>query len=374
MFPRHLFYNFIKICLYTIFTLWVIIPHTTPNTVFAQDIGKEVQFEGVIESIITPANETEIETAIVKLDLKDSVKAVIAEFAVTQEAVNSYEVGDKVIVSQIPFQDGEEQYFVVDHVRKTPLALIFTIFLVVVLGVSRIWGLRSLLGLMFSFLVIFLYILPMLAKGYDPILISVIGASVIMLITFYLSHGINQKTHIALVSTFIALLVTALLADTFTNLVKLTGYASEEAAFLQNITQGTVNIRGLLLAGIIIGTLGILDDITISQAAVVEALRKANPKYSSRKLFFEAMSVGNDHIASLVNTLVLVYAGSSLPLLLLFIDSQKSYLEIINYELIAEEIVRTLVGSTGLVLAVPITTLLAAHAPRLLKQVKTYSY
>jgi uncharacterized membrane protein len=179
-------------------------------------------------------------------------------------------------------------------------------------------------------------------------------------VTFYLSHGFNKKTHVAIVGTIISLIITGVLAAVFVNISKLTGYASEEAGFLQSEIGGTINMKGVLLAGIIIGTLGVLDDITVSQSAIVYQLKKANKKLGFRQLFSRAMKVGHDHISSLINTLVLVYAGVAMPLLLLFVNNPRPFSEVINYEIIADEIVRTLVGSIGLITAVPITTVLAA--------------
>jgi uncharacterized membrane protein len=149
------------------------------------------------------------------------------------------------------------------------------------------------------------------------------------------------------------------LATLFVNLSQLTGFTSEEAGFLQAYKPGLINMKGLLLSGIIIGVLGVLDDITISQSAIVEQLKKANQKLKPIELYQKAMSVGRDHIASMINTLILVYTGAALPLLLLFIDNPHPFSQVINYEIIADEVVRTLVGSIGLILAVPITTLLA---------------
>jgi len=178
--------------------------------------------------------------------------------------------------------------------------------------------------------------------------------------TFFLSHGFNKKTWIAIGGTLIALIITGVLADIFVEGAKLTGFASEEAGFLQAHKLGLINIKGLLLAGIIIGVLGVLDDITVSQSAIVQQLKEANSKLKAGELYKKAMSVGKDHIASMVNTLILVYTGAALPLLLLFIDNPHPFSDIINYEIIADEVVRTLVGSIGLMLAVPITTFIAA--------------
>lgn len=272
-----------------------------------------------------------------------------------------YKVGDDLLVNRAVNPDGADFYYISDYVRRKPIGWLFVLFVLLVILVGRWRGFSSLFGLGISFIVIFIFILPLVNKGHDPILISLIGGFIIMLSTFYLSHGFNRKTTIALVGTFIALIFTSLLAKYSIDTTNLTGYSSDEASFLQVSKGGSFNISGLLLAGIIIGTLGVLDDITISQAAIVEQLRKANPKMSRSKLFTHAMDVGHDHIASLVNTLILVYTGGALPLLLLFLDSSKSFGEIINYEPIAEEIISTLVGSVGLILAVPITTFLAVR-------------
>jgi uncharacterized membrane protein len=211
-----------------------------------------------------------------------------------------------------------------------------------------------------SFLVIFRLVLPQIIAGADPVAAAIVGALLIVPVTFYLSHGLSRKTTVAVGGTLIALVVTGLLAQFFVEYARLTGLASEEAAFFALSGAEKVDLQGLLLAGIVIASLGVLDDITVSQASIIEELRRANETLSSRELYARAMRVGRDHIASAVNTLVLVYAGASLPLLLLFVVGGRPFLEIVNYEFIAEEIVRTLVGCVGLVLAVPFTSALAA--------------
>jgi len=180
------------------------------------------------------------------------------------------------------------------------------------------------------------------------------------MVSYFLSHGINTKSVIAIMGTFGALVVTGILAYIYSDLTGLTGFGSEEAGFLLD-TLPRESFYKLLLAGMIIGSLGVLDDITISQASIVEELRKANHRLGFAQLFSSAMRIGHDHIASLVNTLVLVYAGSALPLLLLFVVSDLGYIDLLNYEALAEEIVRTLVASIGLITAVPLTTLIASY-------------
>ena len=238
--------------------------------------------------------------------------------------------------------------------------LLLILFVVSTIAVAKWRGILSLIGMGVSFLVIFSFILPKILSGSNPVEIAILGSLIIIPVSFFLSHGFNKKTIVAIAGTLIALIITGVLANVFVEAAKLTGFASEEAGFLQVARQGTVNIKGLLLAGIIIGVLGVLDDITISQSAIVFQLKKANEKLKFNELYKRAMNIGRDHISSMINTLVLVYTGAALPLLLLFIDNPHPFSEIANYEIIADEIVRTLVGSIGLILAVPITTVIAS--------------
>ena len=273
----------------------------------------------------------------------------------------SFEAGQKILVERAVGPDGEEIYFFSDFVRKSALYWLFALFVLTALVITGITGIKAILGLAFSFLVIFKFILPNILSGSPPLLIAILGSFIIAPITFYLSHGLNKKTSAALIGTFIALLITGILAGVFVSAANITGFAAEEATFLRLATGETVNIRGLLLAGIIIGTLGILDDVTVSQAAIVAQLKRANKRLKPGELYIMAMRVGHDHIASAINTLVMVYTGAALPLLLLFLTAQVNFSTVINYEFIAEEIIRTLVGSMGLILAVPIATLLAVY-------------
>ena len=273
-------------------------------------------------------------------------------------AVDLFAVGDEIVLGKSDPAD-DLSYYLVDRVRRPGLYGLMTLFVMTVIVVARWRAARSMFALVASFGVIFYVVLPLLLSGASPIWVSILGAILIIPITFYLSHGFETKTHIAAMATFLALVVTTGLSHLFVEWTHLSGYASEEAAFLQH-DKSFINVKALLLAGMIIGVLGILDDVTVSQASVVEELLKANPKLSVRRLYAQAMNVGTDHISSMINTLVLVYVGASMPLLLLFMNTPKPIAEIINYEIVAEEIVRTLTGSVGLVLAVPITTLLAA--------------
>jgi uncharacterized membrane protein len=207
--------------------------------------------------------------------------------------------------------------------------------------------------------VLILFVVPAILDGQAPIAVALVGASTIMFATLYLSHGVNLKTSTALLGTLGALILTVALGAVFVGGAHLTGLASEEAGLVQ-LELGAVDLRGLILGGIVIGTLGVLDDVTIAQAAAVAELRRANPDLSRIDLYRRAMRIGRDHVAATVNTLVLAYAGAALPVFLLFAIAGNALSTAINGEVVAEEIIRTLVGSIGLIAAVPMTSALAA--------------
>lgn len=273
----------------------------------------------------------------------------------TYDSVREWQSGELVNYLQ---QD--EKIVLTEQYRLPSLVSLFALFVAVVVVVSGVNGIRSLIGLGFSFLIIFKFVLPQTMAGSNPIVVALLSSALILVVSYFLTHGINTKSVIAMISTLIALCLSGVLASFYGKISGLTGLGSEEAGFLLDYLK-PVSFYQLLLGGIIIGSLGVLDDITIAQTAVVEELKRANSKLGIIELFERAMKVGHDHIASLVNTLVLVYAGAALPLLLLFLVSKSSYMELLNYEALAEEIVRTLVSSIGLVAAVPITTLIASY-------------
>lgn len=270
-----------------------------------------------------------------------------------------YKKNERVLVAYTKDPQGNNVYYITDYVRRRGLGYLLAIFVVLAITIAGRQGIFSLVGMGISFLVIFEYILPKIATGWNPVLVVISGSLLIIPATFYLSHGFNKKTTVAIAGTLVALTMTVVLASVFVNVTNLSGFASEEAGFLQVAKPGLINMQGLLLAGIIIGALGVLDDITVSQAAIVFQLKETDPAQKFSQLYRRAMNVGRDHISSMVNTLVLVYTGASLPLLLLFINNPHPFTEVINYEIVADEVVRTLVGSSGLILAVPVTTLIA---------------
>lgn len=355
-----------------IFFIALVVLLFVPSHTLAQetpDIPEDEYLEGEVVGIVEEKEiregekerlYQELKVLITKGSLKDqSISVKSGEFVLANQP--RYEKGDKLVINYTKDFEGNDMFYIADYVRRNTLLWLFIIFAILAIAVGKVWGATSILGMAFSFLVIFKFILPQIISGANPVLIAIIGSVFIIPVTFYLSHGFNKKTHVAIIGTVIALIITGVLATVFVELSNLTGFASEEAGFLQFEKHGLINMKGLLLAGIIIGTLGILDDVTVSQSSIVFQLNEANKKLGFKKLYSQAMKVGHDHVSSMVNTLVLVYTGAAMPLLLLFINNPKPFSEVINYEIIADEIVRTLVGSIGLILAVPITTLLAVY-------------
>lgn len=272
-----------------------------------------------------------------------------------------YEKGDDVMISYTKDLEGEDVFFITDYVRTPGLLYLFVFFAILSVVIGGRKGAFSIGAMIFSFAVIFIFILPQIQNGRDPVMISVLASFLIIPVTFYLSHGFEKKTTVSIAGTFIALVLTGLLSAIFVNSTHLSGMSSEDALLLQSAGSGGVNLKGLLLAGIIIGALGVLDDITVSQTAVVYQLHDLKPELPFTDLFARSLRIGRDHIASMINTLVLVYTGASLPLLLIFLNNPRPFGDILNLEMISTEIVRTLVGSIGLILAVPITTYLACY-------------
>ncbi len=268
-----------------------------------------------------------------------------------------FEEGDKVLVV---YEKEQDYYYISEYVRSGTLGWLFALFVAVVIFVAGWQGIGSLAGMVFSFVVLLKLVLPLIISGTATVIAAILGAVIIIPMTFYSSHGVNRKTTVAIFGTLMALVIAAVLATIFADLGHLTGLASEETTYLKLSSIDKIDFRGLVLAGMMISILGILDDITISQASVVEELKGAKENIGFGELYKRSMQVGRDHIASMVNTLILVYTGASLPLLLLFMDHSQTLMQTVNLEFIAEEIIRTLVGSIALILAVPVTSVLAA--------------
>ncbi|MFF7439973.1 YibE/F family protein [Streptomyces sp. NPDC008122] len=278
---------------------------------------------------------------------------------VQPDAPRQLDEGQGVVVAYAPDAPHDLQYSVTDVNRKLPLALLAGIFAVAVVVVGRMRGVMALVALAVSFLVLTYFILPAILEGSNPLVVAVVGSSAIMLIALYMCHGLSARTSVAVLGTLISLLLIGLLGSLFVGWTSLSGNTDDYTGLIHGLYPG-IDMSGLLLAGIIIGSLGVLDDVTVTQTSAVWELHQADPGMGPRGLYRAGIRIGRDHIASVVNTLVLAYAGAALPLLLLFSIAQSSMGTVANSELVAEEIVRTLVGSIGLVASVPVTTVLAA--------------
>ncbi|GAA1276232.1 YibE/F family protein [Streptomyces javensis] len=266
--------------------------------------------------------------------------------------------GQELKLAYAPKAPKELQYSVSDVDRSMPMALLAGLFALAVVVVGRLRGVFALVALAISFGVLTLFILPAILQGSNPLVVAVVGGSAIMLLALYMCHGLTARTSVAVLGTLVSLLLIGVLGSLFIGWASLTGNTDDQTGLVHGLYPN-IEIRGLLLAGVIIGSLGVLDDVTVTQTSAVWELRDADPTTSRRKLYGAAMRIGRDHIASVVNTLVLAYAGASLPLLLLFSIADSGVGTVATSEIVAEEIVRTLVGSIGLVASVPVTTALA---------------
>jgi len=269
------------------------------------------------------------------------------------------EKGDAFYFNHNVFIDGGESYFVTAVARQGALFLLLSIFVVAVILFGRWQGVRSLIALITSFLAIIYVLIPGILSGWSPLVASSLIAAVILFAAIFFTHGFNRESLVAYTGTISAVFLTGIFALFAVSITKLSGFAAEEAVYLNFNTGGALNFTSLLLGAFIIGFLGVLDDIAVTQAAVVTELYGSNPKMKRTEAYNRAMRIGREHVGALVNTLVLAYTGASLPLLLYINYSTAGIMTNINLEIFATEIVRIIVGSVGLILTVPIVTILA---------------
>lgn len=268
--------------------------------------------------------------------------------------------GDRVVLGRAADPGSEVAYYFSDYQRRAPLLVLGLLFALAVVGLARWRGAAALVGLGVSLLVLVRFVLPAILAGESALAVAVVGSSVIALAIIYLAHGVNARTTTAVVGTLLSLGLTAVLAVVFVEATRLTGLSSEEGTYLRGLLGGQVNLRGLLLGGIVIGALGVLNDVTITQASAVWEIYLADPSAGAGRVYRSAMRIGRDHIASTVDTLVLAYAGAALPLFVVFTVADRRLGDVVTGEVVASELVQTLVGSLGLVAAVPVTTGLAS--------------
>lgn len=363
------------------FALWIIIP-----TALIGVVGMVLLWPGETPDTASQAAE-EISGTVVGLSLHEcpeipgmennpdaptrcgqvSVELETGELVVTNlpNGANApyVDLGDDVVLIHLPdSMEGEYSHHIVDHDREMPLWILGIAFALAVVAFGRWRGVLALVGLAATFVVLLLFIVPAILSGEQPLLVAIVGACVIMLAVLYLTHGFSTATTIAVIGTLTSLVLTGVLSALAVQMTRLTGIADDDSNFLAAFHG--VNMQGLLLAGILIGSLGALDDVTVTQASAVTELARANPKLRPLQLYRSAARIGRSHIASVVNTLILAYAGASLPLLILIAAADRPLGTVVTSPIIAEEIVRSIVGTMGLIAAVPLTTILAAFTVR----------
>lgn len=321
----------------------------------------------VLEVLEENINDENIETMqLVKLEvLTGEYKGKTFNVENVQSGHPVYDIpvkkGDKVMVFVEETEDGNIEVNISDYIRSNYIVILIVGFILVLLLIGKIKGLKTIVTLIFTMFMIFKVLLPMILRGYNPIFITILISSVITIVTMVIISGLSKKTLAAILGTVSGVLIAALLAFIIGTKVRLTGLSSEEAVMLMYIPQNIdFNFRDLLFSGILLGTLGAVMDVSMSIASSIEEINKANEDLSMKELLLSGMNVGKDIMGTMSNTLILAYTGSTVPLMLLFMAYETSLIRIINMDIIATEIIRSLAGSIGLILAIPITAIIAA--------------
>ncbi len=327
------------------------------------------EFEGVVAEIVreacpetddAPADVNGCGRAVVRLD--DAGEGERIETILPNgPGAPEIDEGDAIVLIRSETPDGLV-YSVVDHQRLSALWLLAAVFAVTVAAFGRWRGLLALLGLAVTFVLLLFFVVPAIIDGQPPLMVAIVGSAAIALTVLYLTHGVSLLTTVAVVGTLGSLVLTGVLSALTVGALHLTGVTDDVSAYL--VTSSNLNSEGLLLAGIVIGSLGVLDDVTVTQAATVAEVSRANPQHGFLELYRAGSRVGRSHIASVINTIVLAYAGSALPLMIIIVAERDSLGGVVTDQIIAQEIVRSIVATLGLIAAVPITTALAALVSR----------
>ncbi len=340
------------------FYLFIVLLFSISGNVFAVDLIQQEYIKGKIIEIISvheesiAFGETSVKVQTLKLELESGKKIEI------KNDLGILDLGDKIFLSHVQHQ-GESFYTVRDIDRSNYLMLLFFLFIAVVLFFGKKQGYKSLISLVISFTIIFYVFIPALLAGHSPLFVGL--PIIILLMTFvvYFTHGFKKVSTVAILGISISLIITSILLSFFIYKTKLSGFFSDEATFLNIATGGDLDMKGLLFAGILVGIIGILDDISITQSSVVYEMKSISNKLSKKEVWKKSMNVGRHHMGSLINTLILAYIGVTLPLILYLSTKGDGFWFTINQEPLATEIVRALIGSIGLIITVPITTYLA---------------
>jgi uncharacterized membrane protein len=331
--------------------------YVPPGTTYPQ--ASVVSVETMPCSGDTGPQQAQCGTAVVEI-LDGEGKGEFQQIDLAPDVVaNGVEKGDTVVLTRDAGAEGGANYEFFDFARGTPIVVLAIAFAVVVGLVARLRGLASLVGLAFAFFILFRFVLPGLLSEESPTLVSLVGSSAIMFVVLYLAHGFSARTTTALIGTLFGLTLVAVMGSIAVSVARLTGLTNEETTQLHTFDP-TLNFSGLVLAGVVVAGLGVLNDVTITQASAIWQLSEVSPDVTWRELYTRGMAVGRDHIASTVYTIVFAYAGAALPLLLLFELYSQPPLVTLFSSAVAEEVIRTLVAAIALVLAVPVTTAVGA--------------
>lgn len=315
-----------------------------------------------VDSVVTIDRTDTAASQLIQVTLENGGRAEVENTLFAGRSDREFTTGDTVILESVPNGEGGTMYIIREVYRVPALLMLAAVFFVAVFLLGGRTGIGSFFGLLLSIAILLGFVVPQILLGSPPLLISLIGSFAIAGSAIFLAHGFHKRTMVAVAATMITLVIAALIAVLFVASAHLFGLGTEEGMFIQTGGTAVTNLQGLLLGGIIIGALGVLDDITTAQVAAIDELSFANPKYGYQELRRAGLSIGREHVASLVNTLALAYIGASLPMFILFQMNDSVPLWVtMNTEFIAEEVVRTLVGSMALLFAVPISTHLAAY-------------
>lgn len=330
----------------------------------AQNESTSTTLRGVVTKVIKSGNGTipgtQVVTKTQEIEVTYTLPSGAIDIATIENDYYNLKQGSKVWIHRNVSSEGQVTFAVFEPDRTNVIVFFGILFIIVLLVFGGMQGLRGLLSLIGSLLLIAFVLIPAILKGYSPVLVSIAVASLISVVGSYVTHGFNRMTTATVLGMIVTVVITGVLSAISVSVAHLTGVTSDESVYLNLNTNGMLNMSGILLGGILIGLLGVLYDAAIGQSVAIEELCHANPNMDKRELFARGMRIGREHIGALVDTLAIAYVGVSLPLLLLFASgSWESPLVTINRELFSTELIRTFVGSIGLILAVPITTFIA---------------
>ncbi|PKN02936.1 hypothetical protein CVU76_02835 [Candidatus Dojkabacteria bacterium HGW-Dojkabacteria-1] len=344
-----------------LFTLFLFL---FPLNIYAQET--EETFKGVVEEVFNVPCSDVLDDGytcfeyLIRIDETDeSVRTSIP--ILSEDGKSKFNIGDRVYTTYMTDGFDYESWAITGFVREGAILIMVVIFALAAIIIGKRQGFGSLLSLAFTVMILYGWAIPRILDGGDVLLIGVVTVSITLVMIMYVSHGFNRKSSIAVLSTLIGVVIVALLAKLFISMVRVDGSGSEEAFLLLSQTGGSIDLAAVFFISILIGAVGVLDDVVMSQVSSIQELHLANPTLSSRKLFSQAMNIGKDHLSSMVNTLFIAYAGSSFALVILLTYNSGGIGNILRTDAIAEEIVRTLAASTGILLIVPITSFIASY-------------